>query len=117
MDRIKTAEEEWQLRARDIRDGKMKSMLTLLEERGYVNQIVGSVASPDHIQIACSSRLHFSRQRQDLDDLLTNRRVGVYAGIDPTAPSMHVGHMVPFMALAFMYIHGYSIHYLVSSAP
>ena len=55
IDKIKIAEEEWQLQARQIREGKMKSMMTLLEERGYVNQIVGCVApttiSVIHIQL------------------------------------------------------------------
>lgn len=68
-------------------------MLELLEERGYVNQIVGT--------------------REDLDTMLTEKRVGVYAGVDPTAPSLHIGHMVPFMALGWMYIHGYAATFLM----
>lgn len=51
--------------------------------------------------------------RDELDQLLTQRRVGVYCGVDPTAPSLHVGHMVPFMVLAWMYIHGYHSTFLV----
>ncbi|EXJ95803.1 tyrosyl-tRNA synthetase [Capronia coronata CBS 617.96] len=51
--------------------------------------------------------------RQDLEQLLTHRRVGVYAGIDPTAPSMHVGHMIPFMVLAWFYVHGYDTHFVL----
>jgi tyrosyl-tRNA synthetase len=35
------AADQWALWARDILDGKRKSMLTVLEERGYVNQIAG----------------------------------------------------------------------------
>ncbi|KAK2882420.1 hypothetical protein FQN49_000372 [Arthroderma sp. PD_2] len=38
--------------------------------------------------------------------MITNKRVGFYAGIDPTAPSMHVGHMLPFMVLGWAYVHG-----------
>ena len=45
--------------------------------------------------------------------MLTRRRVGIYCGVDPTAPSLHVGHLVPFMALNWFYIHGYSATYLV----
>jgi tyrosyl-tRNA synthetase len=47
------------------------------------------------------------RTRDDLDNLLNRRRVGAYVGIDPTASSMHVGHLIPFMALFWMYMHGY----------
>ncbi|RMZ80588.1 hypothetical protein DV738_g2714, partial [Chaetothyriales sp. CBS 135597] len=87
------AEDSFNSRAQDIRNGVKKSILELLEERGYVNQIIG--------------------KRDDLKTLLDNRRVGVYAGVDPTAPSMHVGHMVPFMALSWLYIHGYPVHFLL----
>ena len=51
--------------------------------------------------------------RDDLDKLMTHRRVAFYAGVDPTAPSMHVGHMVPFMVLGWLYIHGYKTHFLL----
>jgi hypothetical protein len=37
------AEDAWQQRAKDIREGNLKSMLDILEERGFVNQIVGFV--------------------------------------------------------------------------
>ncbi|KIX98530.1 uncharacterized protein Z520_05831 [Fonsecaea multimorphosa CBS 102226] len=91
--RIQEAEEEWRAKAREIEKGNMKSMVTILEERGYINQIVGT--------------------REELDKLLTHRRVGVYAGIDPTAPSLHVGHMVPFMVLGWFYIHGYKANFIL----
>ena len=38
---------------------------------------------------------------------MIEKRIGVYAGIDPTGPSMHVGHLLPFMVLLWFYIHGY----------
>ncbi|RMD44208.1 hypothetical protein DV735_g890, partial [Chaetothyriales sp. CBS 134920] len=90
------AEDAFNSRAQDIRNGVKKSVLDVLEERGYVNQIVG--------------------KRDDLKTLLDNRRVGVYAGVDPTAPSLHVGHMVPFMALSWLFIHGYPVHFLLGGA-
>lgn len=62
-------------------------MLPILEERGYVNQIAGT--------------------RDELNHLLTWKRVGAYVGVDPTAPSMHVGHIIPLMALFWMYLHGF----------
>ena len=45
--------------------------------------------------------------RDELDDLLTNKRVGVYLGIDPTARSLHVGHLLPLMTLFWFYVHGF----------
>ena len=39
--------------------------------------------------------------------MLTEHRVGAYVGIDPTAASLHVGHMLPLMSLFWMYVHGY----------
>ena len=38
---------------------------------------------------------------------MNGRRVGAYVGFDPTAPSLHVGHLVPLMGLYWMYIHGF----------
>lgn len=93
---IKVAQQEWESRAADIVAGKSKSILDVLEERGYVNQIVG--------------------KRNDLNHLLIHRRVGVYSGFDPTAPSLHVGHMVPLMVLGWFYIHGYSTTYLLGGS-
>lgn len=37
---------------------------------------------------------------------MTYKRVGAYVGIDPTAGSMHVGHLVPLMSLFWLYING-----------
>lgn len=78
---------EWARQATEIKAGRKESMLTMLEKRGYVNQIIG--------------------ERGDLDRLLTEKRVGIYVGVDPTAPSMHVGHLLPLMVLYWMYIHGF----------
>lgn len=38
---------------------------------------------------------------------MTESRLGAYVGIDPTADSLHVGHLLPFMALGWMYMNGY----------
>lgn len=93
--KMQSAEEEWFIRAEEIRNGKRKSVLEKLEERGLVNQIVGS--------------------RDALNKALVDRRVGAYCGVDPTAPSLHIGHMVPLMALSWMFIHGYQSTFLVST--
>jgi len=41
--KVTEAETQWQEQAFDIRDGKKKSMLSILEERGLVHDITGSV--------------------------------------------------------------------------
>ena len=43
-------------------------------------------------------------------------RIGAYVGIDPTAASLHVGHMLPLMALFWMYVHGYQAVTLLGGA-
>lgn len=57
----------------------------------------------------------FSSGREQLDWLLTKKPIGAYVGVDPTAPSMHVGHLLPFMALFWMYLNGYPSVTLVST--
>ncbi|KAF1841877.1 tyrosyl-tRNA synthetase-like protein [Cucurbitaria berberidis CBS 394.84] len=78
---------EWEEQAGKIRSGMQQSMLSVLEERGFVKDIAGG--------------------RKTLDWLLTEKRIGAYVGVDPTAPSLHVGHLLPLMALYWMYLHGY----------
>lgn len=91
--KVKIAQADWSDRRDDIESGKAQSILQVLEDRGLINQIVGS--------------------RDALEKVLIERRVGVYCGVDPTAPSLHIGHMIPFMALGWMYVYGYSATYLV----
>ena len=43
-------------------------------------------------------------------------RIGAYVGIDPTANSLHLGHLLPLMALFWMYIHGFRAHTVVGGA-
>jgi tyrosyl-tRNA synthetase len=47
---------------------------------------------------------------------MTDHRLGAYVGIDPTAPSLHVGHLLPFMSLFWMYFHGYQSVILLGGA-
>ena len=53
------------------------------------------------------------RDIKQLDKLVTNVRAGFYAGFDATAPSLHVGHLVPIMILGWAYLHGMKAYYLV----
>ncbi|KAI9640030.1 tyrosyl-tRNA synthetase [Ciborinia camelliae] len=94
--KVSNAELEWAKQAEIIKAGKQKSMLSILEERGYVHQITGA--------------------RDDLDRMMTDKRLGAYVGIDPTAPSLHVGHLLPLMSLFWMYVHGYHTVSLLGGA-
>lgn len=94
--KIAQAEDDWRERAKAIDEGRKRSMLEVLEERGFVHQITSN--------------------RDQLKKLMDNKRIGAYAGIDPTAPSMHVGHMVPFMALAWLYIHGFPVYFVLGGS-
>jgi tryptophanyl-tRNA synthetase len=53
------------------------------------------------------------RERDLLHKIFTEKRTGLYAGVDPTAPSLHVGHMLPFMVLAWAYVWGLKVTFLV----
>jgi tyrosyl-tRNA synthetase len=48
--------------------------------------------------------------------LLGTKRIGAYAGIDPTAASLHIGHILPLMPLFWMHFHGYPTHTLIGGA-
>ncbi|KAH7078410.1 tyrosyl-tRNA synthetase-like protein [Paraphoma chrysanthemicola] len=89
-------QDAWQKQAGRIRSGAQQSMLSVLEERGFVKDVAGG--------------------RQTLDWLLTEKRIGAYVGVDPTAPSLHVGHLLPLMALYWMYLHGYYTVSLLGAA-
>lgn len=54
--------------------------------------------------------------RDTLDRYMTDRRVGAYVGIDPTAASLHVGHLLPLMSIFWMYVHGYHTVSLLGGA-
>ena len=44
---------------------------------------------------------------QGLSDLMDKGPVAFYVGCDPTGPSLHIGHMVPFFALRHLRNHGH----------
>ncbi len=52
----------------------------------------------------------FLQQCSNLDGLreaMEKEQVSFYVGVDPTARSLHIGHMVPFYALAHLQHHGH----------
>ncbi|KAI5194827.1 tyrosyl-tRNA synthetase [Aureobasidium subglaciale] len=86
----------WDQQVERTRAGHRKSLLTILEERGYVKDLAGD--------------------RNALDKLLTEKSIGAYSGIDPTAPSLHLGHLLPMMVLFWMYIHGHKAVSIIGGA-
>jgi tyrosyl-tRNA synthetase len=59
----------------------MESGLGELEARGFIQQ--------------CSDM-------ERLKEVMSSERISLYVGVDPTARSLHVGHMVPFYAMAHL---------------
>jgi tyrosyl-tRNA synthetase len=47
---------------------------------------------------------------------MMTKRIGAYAGIDPTASSLHVGHLLPLMPLFWMFFHGFPTYSLIGGA-
>ncbi len=67
---------------------------TELKKRGFINQ----------------------SSTENLSDLLDGIKRTVYLGIDPTADSMHVGHLVPYMMLNHMMQAGHNVIVLMGGA-
>lgn len=59
----------------------MKNAFDILQERGFIKQTV---------------------YEDDLKHLLATESVPFYVGFDPTADSLHIGHYIPIMAMAWM---------------
>ena len=36
---------------------------------------------------------------EGMKDLLSKEKISLYCGVDPTADSMHIGHLLPFLTL------------------
>ena len=73
----------------------MKNALDILEERGFLYQYTDYEALREH---------------------LANNRVQFYVGFDPTAPSLHVGHLLPIMAMRILQDCGHKPIALVGGA-
>lgn len=63
-----------------------KNVFDVLKERGFIKQTVFE---------------------EDLYKLLGNESVPFYIGFDPTADSLHIGHYIPIMAMAWMQRYGH----------
>ncbi|OIK11899.1 tyrosine--tRNA ligase [Bacillus sp. MUM 13] len=53
---------------------------------------------------------------EGLKALLDNEKIGLYCGVDPTADSMHIGHLLPFLTLRRFQQHGHRPIVLVGGA-
>lgn len=64
----------------------MKNVFDVLKERGFIKQTV---------------------YEEELYELLGKESVPFYIGFDPTADSLHIGHYIPIMAMAWMQRYGH----------
>ncbi|KAI0905499.1 tRNA synthetase class I [Ustulina deusta] len=96
LEKRRLAQESWDQRARRIKNRQEPCLWDSFKERGYVKDIAGT--------------------DEQIRELMTRRRIGVYVGIDPTAASLHLGHLLPLMPLFWMYMHGYRAITVVGGA-
>ncbi|KAK3987020.1 tRNA synthetases class I-domain-containing protein [Cladorrhinum sp. PSN332] len=94
--KLDNAAEEWAQRAERIKKGELQNTFDMLEERGYVKDLAGS--------------------KERIRELFRVKRFGAYVGIDPTADSLHVGHLLPLMPIFWMYLNGYRAFSLIGGA-
>lgn len=59
----------------------MQNVMDVLKERGFLKQTI---------------------YEEDLYKMLGEEKVSFYVGFDPTADSLHIGHYIPIMAMAWM---------------
>ncbi len=64
----------------------MENVFDVLKERGFIKQTV---------------------YEDELKELLKKESVPFYIGFDPTADSLHIGHYIPIMAMAWMQRYGH----------
>ncbi|KAI0473369.1 tyrosyl-tRNA synthetase [Xylariaceae sp. FL0804] len=96
LEKQRQAQERWDQRAVQIQNGEARGLWDELKERGFVKDIAGT--------------------DETISELMRVKRIGAYVGIDPTAPSLHLGHLLPLMALFWMYMHGYQAASVVGGA-
>jgi len=60
--------------------------------------------------------LTHGRNTEKIKEIMRVKRIGAYVGVDPTADSMHIGHLLPFMPLFWMWFHGYPAVTLLGGA-
>ncbi|RWA14437.1 hypothetical protein EKO27_g645 [Xylaria grammica] len=96
IEKRRLAQESWDIKAEKIKNGQQQHLWDKFKERGYIKDIAGT--------------------EDQIRELMRCRRIGAYVGIDPTAASLHLGHLLPLMPLFWMYIHGFRAISVVGGA-
>ena len=60
--------------------------------------------------------LYQTTDEESLSELLNKESISLYCGVDPTADSLHIGHIVPFLTLRRFQKHGHRPIVLVGGA-
>ncbi|KAJ7045554.1 hypothetical protein C8F04DRAFT_940484 [Mycena alexandri] len=92
----------WSSRHFATADSTPVGLLDDLSYRGYVQDVT------THGFLSLSPQL--------LHTALESKPQVVYAGIDPTAPALHVGHLLPLMCLLHFHVRGHHIIPLIGGA-
>ncbi|KAK7430166.1 tyrosyl-tRNA synthetase [Neonectria magnoliae] len=87
LKKVAEGQERWDKRAEKIQSGELPHVWDILQERGYIKDVAGN---PETIK-----------------EIMRIKRIGAYVGIDPTADSLHVGHILPLMPMFLMWFHGH----------
>ncbi|KAG5985425.1 hypothetical protein E4U55_002346 [Claviceps digitariae] len=96
LNKVADGAERWKNRAERIQRGEERHVWDILEERGYIKDTAGT---PERIK-----------------EILRVKRIGAYVGVDPTADSLHIGHLLPFMPLFWLWLHGHPAVTLLGGA-
>ncbi|KAK7748289.1 tyrosyl-tRNA synthetase [Diatrype stigma] len=96
IEKRRLAQLEWSEKAQAIKYGTEPHLWDIFKERGYIKDVAGT--------------------EQQIRELMRLHRIGAYVGIDPTAPSLHVGHLLPLMPIFWMYMHGFRAYTIIGGA-
>ncbi|KAG6040605.1 hypothetical protein E4U41_007719 [Claviceps citrina] len=94
--KVAEGEKRWQERAKRIMNGEERHVWDLLGERGYIKDVAGTTGK--------------------IKEIMRVKRIGAYVGVDPTADSLHVGHLLAFMPLFWLWFHGHPAVTLLGGA-
>ncbi|PLS33063.1 tyrosine--tRNA ligase [Carnobacterium maltaromaticum] len=53
---------------------------------------------------------------EGLKELVTEKKISLYCGVDPTGDSMHIGHLIPFMMMKHFQLAGHHPYILIGGA-
>ncbi|WP_071131477.1 tyrosine--tRNA ligase [Enterococcus timonensis] len=53
---------------------------------------------------------------EGLNKLVTDKKISLYCGVDPTGDSMHIGHLIPFMMMKRFQLAGHHPYILIGGA-